>query len=106
MGDIFRLIPTMWEDGMESCSGLSLHFAAHNLYVGEVSILHIFQPVSPILLLSLAFMFFPHRWVERAPGGVMVKKHMKEVKAVDKQDLEMTDHEPMPPAFCICCKAR
>ena len=31
----------------------------------------------------------------------MVKKHMKEVKAVDKQDLEMTDHEPMPPAFCI-----
>ena len=47
-----------------------------------------------------------HRWVERAPGGVMVKKHMKEVKAVDKQDLEMTDHEPMPPAFCICCKAR
>ena len=32
------------------------------------------SPVSPILLLSLAFMFFPHRWVERAPGGVMVKK--------------------------------
>ena len=64
------------------------------------------SPVSPILLLSLAFMFFPHRWVERAPGGLMVKKHMKEVKAVDKQDLEMTDHEPMPPAFCICCKAR
>ena len=58
VGDIFRLIPTMWEDGMETCSRLSLHFAAHNLYVGEVSILHIFQRAHQTLHRCLPFFYF------------------------------------------------